>query len=51
MTVPAIANTMDGVDIKLPIFNGNWLEDLEQHWFVLKMYGMYDRSKMRISRL
>ena len=21
-------------DIKLPIFNGNVLEDLEQHWFL-----------------
>ena len=23
-------------DIKLPIFNGNGLEDLEQHWFLCK---------------
>ena len=29
-TVLAI-NTMDGSNIKLPIFNGNGLEDLEQH--------------------
>ena len=27
-------NTMDGADIKLPIFNGNGLEDPEQHWFL-----------------
>ena len=25
---------MPGSDIKFPIFNGNWLEDLEQHWFM-----------------
>ena len=25
---------MDGIDIKLPIFNGNGLEDPEQHLFL-----------------
>ena len=37
-TVPAfntvLINPMDGIDIKLPIFNGNGLEDLEQHWLL-----------------
>ena len=32
-TVPT-TNTMAGDDIKLPIFNGNGLEDPEQHWFL-----------------
>ena len=25
---------MVGIDIKLPIFNGNGLEDPEKHWFL-----------------
>ena len=32
-TIPP-TNTMVGDDIKLPIFNGSGLEDLEQHWFL-----------------
>ena len=28
---------MDGNDIKLPIFNGNGLEDPEQHWFLCEV--------------
>ena len=31
-TVPI--NPMAGNDIKLPIFNGNGMEDPEQHWFL-----------------
>ena len=28
---------MVGADIKLPIFNGNGLEDPEQHWFLCEV--------------
>ena len=37
--VPAVplTNTMAGDDIKLPIFNGNGLEDPEQHWFICEV--------------
>ena len=27
-------NPMAGIEIKLPIFNGNGLEDQEKHWFL-----------------
>ena len=33
MIVPT-TNMMVGADIKLPIFNGNGLEDPEQYWFL-----------------
>ena len=36
MTVTS-ANTMVGDKIKFPIFNGNGLEDLEQHWFLCEV--------------
>ena len=32
-TLPT-TNTMAGAKIKLPIFNGNRLEDPEQHWYL-----------------
>ena len=32
-TIPKF-NTMVVADIKLPIFNGNGLEDPEKHWFL-----------------
>ena len=37
-TIPAV-NTMAGADIKLPIFNGNGLEDREIHWFLSEAVG------------
>ena len=36
LTVPAV-NTMVGTNIKFPIFNGNGLKDLEQHWFLCEV--------------
>ena len=33
---------MVGADIKLPIFNGNRLEDLEQHWILYEAYLDYE---------
>ena len=33
LVVPRV-NIMVGNDIKLPIFNGNGLEDPEKHWFL-----------------
>ena len=35
-TLPA-ANAMVGDDIKLPIFNGNGMEDPKQHWFLCEV--------------
>ena len=40
-------NIMPGNDIKFPIFNGNGLEDLEQHWFLCEAVWICDRSKMK----
>ena len=34
--VPTV-NTMAGSDIKLPIFNGNGLKDLEKNWFLYEV--------------
>ena len=34
------AKSMDGVDIRLPTFNGNGAEDLEQHWFLCEAVWM-----------
>ena len=31
---------MDGEDIGLPTFNGNGVEDLEQHWFLCEVVWM-----------
>ena len=40
-TVPTVntvlVNPMTRTDIKLPIFNGNGLEDPEQHWFLCEV--------------
>ena len=35
-TIPRV-NIIVGNDIKLPIFNGNGLKDLEQHWFLCEV--------------
>ena len=34
------ANSMVGHDIRLPTFNGNGVEDLEQHWFLCEVVWM-----------
>ena len=34
------ANTMVGVDIQLPTFNGNGIEYPEQHWFICEVVWM-----------
>ena len=36
MTIPAM-HTMARADIKLPIFNGNGLEDPKKHWFLCEV--------------
>ena len=30
-------NTMAGTEIKVPIFNGNGLDDPKQHWFICEV--------------
>ena len=34
------ANSMATMDVRLPTFNGNGMEDLEQHWFVCEAVWM-----------
>ena len=34
------ANSMDGVDIRLPTFNGNGTKDPEQHWVLCEAVWM-----------
>ena len=36
-TIPQV-NKMSGSDIKLPIFNGNGLEDAEQYCFLFEVF-------------
>ena len=33
-------DSMAGTDIRLPTFNGNGVEDLEQHWFLCEAIWM-----------
>ena len=34
------ANSMATMDVRLPTFNGNGMEDLEQHWFLCEAIWM-----------
>ena len=44
LSIPRV-NIMDGNDIKLLIFNSNWVEEPEKHWFLCEVVWTMQQVK------